>query len=126
MRRREFVGGLMGAAAWPIMARGQRGELSVTSRRVALIMGTAARDPEAQIRIDALRSSLMQEGWQTDRNLELLIRYTNGDAKLIQAHSKEIVSLHPDVIVANTSGVASAVKQETTTIPVVFVVVPDP
>src|SRR5437588_126785 len=95
-------------------------------RRVGVVMGTAENDPEAQIRLAAHRLSVQELGWKVGHNLELVHRYTQGDQNLIRTLANEIVTLRPEVIVANTAGVTAAIQRETKAIPIVFVVVPDP
>jgi len=50
MQRREFLGALGGAAAWPLAARAQEAE---RVRRIGVLMAAAADDPEFKTRIAA-------------------------------------------------------------------------
>ena len=59
MRRRDFIAGLGGAAAWPMVARGQQGE---RVRRVAVLMAHKEDDPEYQKYIGAFRQGLLKLG----------------------------------------------------------------
>ena len=45
MRRREFIAGLAGAAAWPLMALAQQGD---RVRRIGVLMPYDENDPEAK------------------------------------------------------------------------------
>jgi putative ABC transport system substrate-binding protein len=60
MKRREFIAGLAGAAAWPIAARGQQAE---RVRRIGALMDTDESNVEGQARIAAFRQGLEQLGW---------------------------------------------------------------
>jgi putative ABC transport system substrate-binding protein len=118
MRRREFIAGLGGAAAWPVVARAQQGE---RLRRIAFLLPLAADDPTAKVRTSALRQGLEQLGWIEGRNILLEYRYGAGDSDRIRKLAAELVSLKPDVIVANGTTAVAALRQETRTTPVVFI-----
>src|SRR5262245_8675647 len=121
MRRRDFMKMLGGAvASWPSAARAQG---SQRIARVSVLIGLDENDPLQKCRIRAFRMGLRDLGWIEGRKVEIEYRCTGVDADLIKRHVTEAVKLAPDVIVANTSPVTSAVRLATTTIPVVFAVV---
>src|SRR5262245_16876034 len=123
MKRREFIALLGGAAAaWPIAAGAQQTE---RMRKVGLLMG-AADDPEGQARVIALKQGLQELGWTDGRNIQIETRFGEADAGRIRAHAAELTALGPDVIVANTTAVIRAVRQATSSIPIVMVGVNDP
>ena len=49
------------------------------------------------------------------------LRWGGGDINRIRALAQELVSLQPDIILANSTPVTVALQRETRTIPVVFV-----
>src|SRR5215470_10909981 len=122
MRRREFIAGLGGAAAWQVAARAQQPD---GIRRVGCLYASAGNDPIAQARMAVFREGLAQLGW-TERNVRIEERFAGGDADQMQAYAAELVGSAPDVIVANSTPVLAALKQATRTIPIVFSVVSDP
>jgi putative tryptophan/tyrosine transport system substrate-binding protein len=123
MRRREFIAGLGGAAAWPVAALAQQ---PGGMRRVGVLMGSAEGDPVAQARLTAFRKSLQDLGWTEGRNVRFEYRWTAGDFGRVRAYAAELVALAPDVIVGNSTPVIAALKQATHSIPIVFVIVNDP
>jgi putative tryptophan/tyrosine transport system substrate-binding protein len=123
MRRREFIAGLGGAAAWPLAARGQQPE---RMRRIGLLMTLDADDREAQARVAAFRHALQQLGWTDGRNVRIDIHWATANAGDIRRHAAEIVAQAPDVILANGIIATAPLIQETRTVPIVFVIVPDP
>jgi putative ABC transport system substrate-binding protein len=124
MKRREFISLLGGAAtAWPLAAHGQQGE---RIRRIGVLMSTAADDPEGQARIAAFQQGLQQFGWTIGRNVRIDSRWPVGDPERFHSYAAELVALSPDVIVATGSAAAEPLLRVTRTIPIVFVVVPDP
>jgi len=85
-----------------------------------------ADDPEGQARVTALKEGLQELGWTDGRNIQIEIRFGGGDAGRIRADAAELVALAPDVIVANTTPVVRAVRQATSSIPIVVAAVGDP
>src|SRR5262245_30871376 len=124
IRRRELITLLGGAAAaWPIAARAQQGD---RMRRVGVLIVAASDDADAQARLAALRQGLQQLGSIEGRNLRIDARWGAGDAAATRSAAIELAGLAPDVIVASGSAGAAAVLQATRTVPIVFVIVPDP
>ena len=124
MRRREFIG-LFGtaAAAWPLAVRAQQSE---PMRRVGILLPYADGDAEGRAVIAALQHRLQELGWTEGRNIQFDIRWAAGDPGKARAFAKELIAMAPDVIVPSSNLVTAIVQQETTTIPVVFVLVGDP
>ena len=123
MRRREFIGLVGGAAAWPLAARAQQGE---RLRRIGLLTGADENDPVAKTFVSALTQSLAGLGWTDGRNVRMDLRWGGGDTNRMRALAQELVGLQPDVIVTGGTAATVAVQRETRTIPIVFANVPDP
>jgi len=123
MRRREFIGLIGGAAAWPLSARAQQPD---RMRLLGVLMGYLESDSAAQSRLAAFRSALSKLGWVEGNNLRIELRWGAGDANMIRTLAKELVELRPDAIFAQSSNVISALARETQTIPIVFAIVSDP
>src|SRR5215217_1430681 len=124
MKRREVVGGLSGAAAaWPLIARAQQPE---RMRRIGVLMNLAADDPESHARIGAFLQGLQEFGWAIGRNVRIDYRWTTGGGANIRQHALDLVSLAPDVILANGNPSMSALLETTRSVPIVFGVVSDP
>jgi putative ABC transport system substrate-binding protein len=121
MRRREFIGRAGGAAiAWPLAAHAQ------PVRRIVLLLGLAENDPEGPARIAAFREGLEALGWTDARNIRIDARFTGGDFDRIRALAAELVASAPDLIVAHSTPVVAALKEATTSVPIIFALVNDP
>ena len=123
MRRREFISLLGGAATWPFAARAQQGD---QVRRIGALLGYAESDPETKSRIAAFRLGLQKRGWSEGRNIQVDYRFVPANITERTTLVKELLALHPEVILAHSTPVAAAVQHETHEIPVVFVNVSDP
>jgi putative tryptophan/tyrosine transport system substrate-binding protein len=123
MRRREFIGLVGGAAAWPMATWAQQ---DVRMRHVGVLLGTAEDDPVGQTRLEGFRQALAALGWSEGRNVRFEVRWSGGDVGRVRAKAAELVALAPDVILAGGTAVITALKPATRSIPLVFVVVNDP
>ncbi len=123
MKRRQFIGLLGGAAAWPVAARAQRSD---RVRRIGMLNTLAEGDPQGQQQVQILLQSLQELGWKRGTNLEVDLRWGASNNERIQMIAKELVAAQPDVIQVTTTPGTAAVLRETRTIPVVFSIVSDP
>jgi putative ABC transport system substrate-binding protein len=123
MRRREFIAGLGGAAAWPLVARAQQSE---RVRRIGALMTLAADDPETLRRREAFVGGLQDLGWTDGRNLRIDYRSGLANADLYRRYAAELVALAPDVLLAHGATNLAALQQVTRTAPIVFVNTTDP
>ena len=124
MRRREFISVLGGAlAAWPLATRAQQPE---RMRRVGVLMSLPQNDPGGQDEVVAFHQGLAALGWVEGRNIRIEFRWPGGDVERARAFAKELVGLNPDVLVGRSTPTTAALKQETDSIPIVFVNVAEP
>jgi len=124
MNRREFIMLLGGAAAaWPLAARAQQGG---RMRRVGVLQNLASDDPAEQARLMAFGQGLQELGWTIGQNVRIENRWSAGDPDRIRRNTEEMVALAPDVILASGNAGVAPLLQATRTVPVVFVIVPDP
>src|SRR5262249_29533963 len=123
MRRREILGVLGAAATWPLAARAQQAD---RVRRIGVLPNSAAADPLGQARQGAFLQGLQQAGWTIGRNVQIETRWAAGDGDRLRAYAAELVALAPDLILATGNAGAAPLLQATRTVPIVFVIVPDP
>src|SRR5215469_6622548 len=109
MKRREFIAGLGGAAAWPLVARAQQGE---RVRRVGVLMGILNDDSEGRAEMAALRQGLAEHGWVEGRTIDIAVRWPGGNIELIESLAKELVELKADVLLSRSTPTTAALKRE--------------
>jgi len=122
MRRREFIGGLGSAAAWPVVAWAQQGRV----RRIGVLSPGNENDPLLKTIVSAFTQALADLGWTHGRNVRMDRRWAGGDIDRIPALAQELVGLQPDIILTNGALATVALQRETPTIPIVFVGMSDP
>lgn len=100
MRRREFIGLVGGAAAWPFAAAAQAPE------RIFRIGYLEARDARqwTEGRAEDFREGLRDLGYIEGKNLRFELRFAEGDESRLPALARELAALRVDVIVTLGSG----------------------
>jgi putative tryptophan/tyrosine transport system substrate-binding protein len=121
MRRREFVAGLGGAAAWPIVARAQIGG----ARRLGYLSEVAENDPTGKGRVAALTGALRDLGWTESQNLQIDYRRAILPQD-VDRYAAELVALNPDVLFGTSTPTTKALQKQTRAIPIVFAGPADP
>jgi putative ABC transport system substrate-binding protein len=123
MRRRAFFAVVVGSAAWPLAGRVQQPE---RIRRVGVVIAYPETDPRAQAFVAAFAQALGRFGWAEGKNIRIDYRFAAGDPTLFKTYAAELVGLMPDAILASNAPAVAAMRQQTRTIPIVFVLQPDP
>ena len=115
MRRRDFIKGIAGAAAWPIAAGAQQ------AGKVWHIGMLETITPQANAaNFDALRKGLRELGYIEGQNIVIEYRSADGRAESFAALAAELVRLNVDLIVTRGTPSALAARNATKTIPIVM------
>jgi putative ABC transport system substrate-binding protein len=121
MKRREFIAGLAGAAAWPFAVRAQQ-------PAVPMVGFLGARSPATDAEnVAAFRKGLSEAGYVEGQNVSVEYRWAEGSYTRLPTLASDLVSSQVALIVAN-GGVATALaaKSATTVLPILFVIGVDP
>jgi len=122
MRRREFIKAMAGSAvAWPLTARAQQaGKIW----RIGMLETTSATLNAANV--EAFRSALQRLGYIEGQNLVIDYRSADGRSERLPALAAELIRVKSDIIVTRGTPSALAVKNATTTIPIVMAAIGEP
>jgi putative ABC transport system substrate-binding protein len=118
MNRREFIGLVGGAAAWPLTARAQQAVGKIVT------IGVLAIEPWPPI--ETFRRALNNLGYIEGENVRFEYRYAQGYNERLPELANDLVGLNVDVILTWGTDAALAAKQATTTIPIVMGAIGDP
>jgi putative ABC transport system substrate-binding protein len=114
MRRRDFIGLIGGAAAWPVAARAQQPAMPV----VGLLDGAERTSGSV---LAAVRAGLNETGYFEGRNVVIEFSAAEGRYDRLPALAVELVRRKVSVIFApGSTPAALAAKAATVTIPIVF------
>jgi putative ABC transport system substrate-binding protein len=122
MRRRDFVGGLIGAATgWPAVARAQQKSVPVIG-----FLHSATAEPNAE-RVAGFLKGLRDAGLNDGDNIRIEYRWANGQFSRLPELAADLVQSKVSVIttLADTNAALTA-KAATSTIPIVFATGGDP
>jgi putative tryptophan/tyrosine transport system substrate-binding protein len=118
MKRREFIGLIGGAAAWPLTASAQRAGGKIVT------IGILAIEPWPPI--ETFRRALDDLGYMEGKNVRFEHRYAKGHNERLPELANDLVGLNVDVIVTWGTDAVIASKEATTTIPIVMGAIGDP
>jgi putative ABC transport system substrate-binding protein len=118
MKRREFIGLVGGAVAWPLTASAQRAEGKIVT------IGILAIEPWPPI--DTFRQALNNLGYIEGKNVRFEYRYAKGRNERFPELANDLVGLNVDAILTWGTDAVLAAKQATATIPIVMGAIGDP
>ena len=123
MQRRDFIALISGVIAWPLAVHAQ--QLGQRMRRIGVLQGLTASDPEWQRRLAAFKQGLEELGWSEGRNVTFEYRYADGKPDRLPALAAELAQANVDVIVTNAAQPVEAARKATSIIPIVMATVGD-
>jgi putative ABC transport system substrate-binding protein len=118
MRRREFLGVLGGATAWPLAAGAQQPAMPV----IGWLGGTSPQPQHVVWFVQGLKA----EGYAEGQNVVIEYRWASGRYDRLPAFADEFIRQRVNVIVAQNSASAMAAKPATETVPTLFMTGSDP
>lgn len=124
MKRRAVLAGIAASLA-PHPLRAQTPPRDGV-KRLGVLMGNLASDPVAQAYTASLIKGLRALDWRDGDNLRIDWRWSGGDSGLFDRYAAELVALGPDVLLAQSSPSVVALRQKTSTLPIIFTMVSDP
>ena len=120
MKRREFIAGLAGTAAWPMEAARAQQAVPVIG-----FLNTASPEPFAHL-VDAFARGLKETGFIDGNNITIEYRWAGGHYDRVPALAADLVKREVNVIAAFSPPAALAAKQATASIPIVITSGDDP
>jgi putative ABC transport system substrate-binding protein len=123
VKRRGFITALAALSAWPFAGRAEQPE---GVRRLGVLIGFSENDRFTRSFVSAFTDALGRLGWVEGKNIRIDYRFAASDPTLYKTYAAELVGLMPDAILASPGTAVPALREQTRTIPIVFVLLPDP
>jgi putative ABC transport system substrate-binding protein len=117
VRRRDFIAGLGGAAAWPVVVRAQQ------PKKIP-VLGVLWPNPPSQFEV--MREGLAELGYVEGENIRFEFRWAQGKLDQLPELALDLVHFPVDLIIALAPEATLAAQRATRTIPIVFVAMGDP
>jgi putative ABC transport system substrate-binding protein len=117
MRRRDFVVGIAGLAAWSIAALAQHAD---HIRRVGILMPYVKGDAENEARVQAFRQKLANLGWVQGGNVEFDERWTTDNMDAVRSQAANLMASNPDVVITTGGRVVPVLMHLSSSIPIVL------
>ena len=118
LRRREFIAGLGGAAAWPLAARAQQAPMPV--------IGFLSTGPIGFLELAGFREGLRETGYVEGQNVAFEYRSAEIERGRLPELAADLIRRRVAVIFVQSSSATLAAKHLTATIPIVFQTSRDP
>jgi putative ABC transport system substrate-binding protein len=123
MRRREFIAGLAGVAAWSVVARAEQASKVV---RIGFLVTGSLASPDMRVTIDAFQQALGQLGYIEGQNVVTEYREADGNVEQFANLANELAHDGVNLLVAPNTPAARAAREATTTIPIVAAAMGNP
>jgi putative tryptophan/tyrosine transport system substrate-binding protein len=129
MRRRRFIAGLViagldGAVGMPMVATAQT-TLGGKIQRVGVLWHAGSAEEEREY-MTVLMDAFRDLGYVDGKNVEFLHRFPAEQPGRFRVFAEELVQSKVDLVIAVTPIATIEVKKASTTVPIVFVIMPDP